>query len=179
MHLLLLWLPRLSLTDRRRVGSAIERSALALLAAPALAQTASPGVGPSRGPGGPPAATQQAPKPNPLKQEDVSQITGTAVYGSDNKKIGTVDAVLMNPESKAVDRLVVGAGGVLGIGAHDVALPLDQFHWDAQQGGFTIAQTEAQLKGMPAWTASGSANTMSGSSTPPPTSRPASTTTSH
>ena len=111
-------------------------SALALLAGPVLAQTASPGAGPSRSPGGPPpATTQQAPKPNPLKQEDVSQITGSAVYGSDNKKIGTVNAVLMNPESKAIDRLVVGAGGVLGIGAHDVALPLDQFHWDAQQGG--------------------------------------------
>ncbi|HUC68124.1 MAG TPA: PRC-barrel domain-containing protein [Stellaceae bacterium] len=152
-------------------------SALALLAGPALAQTANPGAGPSRSLGGPPpATTQQAPKPNPLKQEDVTQITGTAVYGSDNKKIGTVNAVLMNPENKSIDRLVVGAGGVLGIGAHDVALPLDQFHWDAQQGGFTVAKTEAQLKGMPAWSASGSANTMSGSSTPP---RPASPTTSH
>jgi hypothetical protein len=154
-------------------------SALALLAGPALAQTASPGAGPSRSLGGPPATAQQAPKPNPLKQEDVTQIAGTAVYGSDNKKIGTVDAVLMNPESKAIDRLVVGAGGVLGIGAHDVALPLDQFHWDAQQGGFTLAKTQAELKGMPAWTASGSANTMSGSSTPPTTSPPASPTSSH
>jgi hypothetical protein len=154
-------------------------SALALLAAPALAQTASPGAGPSRSLGGPPATAQQAPKPNPLKQEDVTRITGTAVYGSDSKKIGTVDAVLMNPESKSIDRLVVGAGGVLGIGAHDVALPLDQFHWDAQQGGFTLAKTEAQLKGMPAWTASGSTSPMSGSSTPPATSHTATPTTSH
>lgn len=164
----------------KRTSLLVAVSALALLAAPALAQTASPGAGPSRSPGGPPpATTQQAPKPNPLKQEDVSQITGSAVYGSDNKKIGTVNAVLMNPESKAIDRLVVGAGGVLGIGAHDVALPLDQFHWDAQQGGFTLAKTEAELKGMPAWTASDSANAMSGSSTPPTTSHPASPTTSH
>jgi PRC-barrel domain len=142
-------------------------SALALLAGPALAQTASPGAGPSRSLGGPPATAQRAPKPNPLKQEDISQITGAPVYGSDNKKIGTVDTVLMKPESKEIDRLVVAAGGVLGIGAHDVALPLDQFHWDAHEGGFTIAKTEADLKAMPAWAASESANAMSGSSTAP------------
>jgi hypothetical protein len=73
----------------------------------------------------------------------------------------------MKPQSKEIDRLVVAAGGVLGIGAHDVALPLDQFHWDAHEGGFTIAKTEADLKAMPVWTASESSSAMSGSSTAP------------
>src|SRR5690242_16109464 len=91
----------------------IAASALALLAAPALAQTGSPS----------PSTTAQATsKADPLKQEDVSQIKGAAVYGSDDKKIGSVSTVLMKPDSKAIDRLVVGAGGVLGVGARDVAL---------------------------------------------------------
>ena len=143
-------------------------SALALFAAPAFGQTNPSGA--VRTPGATtPAAPQKQPQPDPMKQEDVSQIKGAAVYGSDDKKIGSVDTVLMKPDSKLIDRLVVGAGGVLGVGAHDVALPIDQFSWDADKGGFKISKTEADLKTMPAWQASGSA-TSSGSSMPPPAS---------
>jgi hypothetical protein len=141
-------------------------SAMALLAAPALAQQTAPG-GTARSPSATAPAAQSQPKPDPMKQEDVSQIKGAAVYGSDDKKIGSVDTVLMKPENKEIDRFVVGAGGVLGVGAHDVALPIDQFQWDAQKGGFKIAKTEADLKAMPAWTPAGSESRASGSTTAP------------
>lgn len=142
-------------------------ASLALLATPALAQTGAPGGAPQGGGGlgAAPSATQTRPKPDPLRQEDVSQIKGAAVYGSDGKKIGEVSTALMRPETHTLDRLVVGAGGVLGVGAHDVALPLSQFHWDVQKGGFVVNQTEAQLKAMPGW--SGSGGIFSGTSTPP------------
>jgi sporulation protein YlmC with PRC-barrel domain len=148
-------------------------SALALLAGPALAQTTSPG---GARPGGAPAASTPAPKPlpDPMKQEDVSQIKGSAVYGSDDKKIGSVSTVLMKPDSKQIDRFVVTAGGVLGVGGHDVALPADQFKWDASKGGFKISQTEDQLKSMPAWKTPGS-ETSTGSSTPPSSTAPGTT----
>jgi sporulation protein YlmC with PRC-barrel domain len=144
-------------------------SALALLATPALAQTT--GAPGTPRPLGGPAATRPAPKPmpDPLKQSDVSQITGSAVYGSDGKKIGTIDTALMKPQTRQIDRLVVGAGGVLGIGAHNVALPVGDFHWDMTKGGFTIGKTEAELKAMPTWTASSSSQAMSGSSVAPGT----------
>jgi sporulation protein YlmC with PRC-barrel domain len=152
-------------------------SALALFAAPSLAQTTSPGAAP-RTPGASMPAPQKQPQPDPMKQEDVSQIKGAAVYGSDDKKIGSIDTVLMKPETKQIDRLVVGAGGVLGVGAHDVALPVDQFHWDAEKGGFKIAKTEADLKAMPAWQAPGTSTASgappapsSGSSAAPSTTR--------
>jgi PRC-barrel domain protein len=103
-----------------------------------------------------------------LKQEDVSQIKGATVYGGDNKKIGSIATVLMRPDSHQIDRLVVGAGGVLGVGAHDVALPVDQFRWDSATGGFKIKKTEADLKAMPVWVASGADKGMNGSSAPPP-----------
>ncbi len=139
---------------------------LALLAAPALAQTTSPG-GAAPGPGSiaSPAVAPPRPAPNPLMQSDVSQIKGSAVYGSDGKKIGSVSTALMTPDSHKIDRLVVGAGGVLGVGAHEVSLPISDFHWDAQKGGFTLTRTEAELKSLPAW--NGGDDHMSGSSVPP------------
>ena len=146
-------------------------SALALLAGPALAQTTSPG-GAARPAGNPPAAVPAPkPMPDPLKQEDVSQIKGSAVYGSDDKKIGSVSTVLMKPDSKEIGRFVVTQGGVLGVGGRDVALPADDFKWDTAKGGFKIAKTEDQLKTMPAWKAPGS-ETGSGSSTPPSSTAP-------
>jgi PRC-barrel domain len=149
-------------------------SVLALLAAPALGQTTAPSspaptVAPMQGQ---PDPLKQEPdplkqEPDPLKQEDVSQIKGAVVYGGDNKKIGSIATVLMRPDSHQIDRLVVGAGGVLGVGAHDVALPINQFRWDSQRAGFKISKTAADLKAMPAWVASGAAKGMNGSSAAP------------
>jgi PRC-barrel domain len=151
----------------------VAASALSLFAAPALAQTTSPGASTtprSSGAGtNAPAAAQTTPKADPLKQEDVSQIKGAAVYGSDDKKIGTVSAVLKKPSGFDIDRLVVATGGVLGVGARDVALPIDQFQWDANKGGFKVSKTEDELKKMPEWkSASGTGASGSGSTTPPP-----------
>lgn len=83
--------------------------------------------------------------------EDVSKISGSAVYGSDNSKIGSVSTVLMKPENKTIDRFVVSSGGVLGVGGHKVALPLDQFTWDSEKDGYKIAKTSDDLKSMPEW----------------------------
>jgi sporulation protein YlmC with PRC-barrel domain len=83
--------------------------------------------------------------------EDVSKISGTAVYGSDDSKIGSVSTVLMNPESKTIDRLVVNSGGILGVGGHKVAVPIDQLTWDSDKGAFKIAKTTDDVKSMPEW----------------------------
>ena len=126
---------------------------LALLTGPAWAQSSSPSSG---APGAPPLSAQPAPRPappaaNPLTLEDISKIKGSPVYGSDDKKIGTVSTVLMRPASKTIDRLVVGEGGMLGVGTHYVALPIDAFSWDSQAAAFKIAKTAEDLKGMPEW----------------------------
>jgi sporulation protein YlmC with PRC-barrel domain len=127
----------------------IAMAAVALLTSAAIAQTPA-GTHPATRPG---AATTPAPKPavNPLTQSDVSKIEGTAVFGSKNDKIGHVSEVLMNPQTKKIDRLVVTAGGFLGVGGHPVALPIDQFSWDSRNGGFKLNTTEAALKSKPAW----------------------------
>jgi sporulation protein YlmC with PRC-barrel domain len=141
----------------------ISAAALALSTSVAFAQMAPvPG---SASPGA--TAMPQRPAVNPLTLEDVSHITGTAVYGGDDKKIGSVSDVLMNPGSKTIDRFVVAEGGVLGVGAHHVALPVDQFRWSQDKDGFTIAKTADDLKSMAAWQDPSRLTEGSGSSAPP------------
>jgi len=97
------------------------------------------------------APAARTPAPDPLKMEDISKISGSTVYGTDDNKIGSVSTVLMNPSSKTIDRFVVSSGGVLGVGGHKVALPLDQFTWDSDKGGFKVTKTTDDLKSMPEW----------------------------
>ena len=124
-------------------------SAFALFAAVSSAQTTAPTSPRAATPA--PAAARPAPAPNPLKSEDVSYLTGNSVYGSDDNKLGHVSNVLMNPDSKAIDRLVVTSGGVLGVGSHRVALPVNDFSWDADKGAFKLSRTAEQIKAAPEW----------------------------
>jgi sporulation protein YlmC with PRC-barrel domain len=118
----------------------------------------------------PPGATTAAPAPrlapNPLKQEIVSNIEGTTVYGKDDAKLGSVSEVLMNPDTKKIDKLVVKTGAVLGLGGHQVALPVDQFSWESDKGVLKVSMDQAALKSRPEWV-EGAHDTGTGSSTPP------------
>jgi hypothetical protein len=71
----------------------------------------------------------------------------------------------MDPSTKKIDRLVVTAGGILGVGGHRVAVPIDQFSWDADRGVFKLGMTEVALKQMPEWVEG--QETATGSSQPP------------
>lgn len=127
-------------------------AAVLLLSGVAMAQTTTP---PATTTQQPPAAVT-APKPlppaaSPLQREDVSKIIGATIYGPDDKKIGTVSTVLMQPSQLKIDRFVVSEGGVLGIGSHLVALPVDEFQWDSAKGVFRVAMSAEELKNMPEW----------------------------
>src|SRR5579863_6817960 len=154
-----------------RAISIAAASAAALLTVSAYAQSPSTtpgGMSPSH-PATAPAAAKK-PVPNPLRQADVSKITGSAVYGNDGKEIGDVTTELMRPGSKKIDRLVVRSGGILGIGGHEVALPLDKFTWDSAKGAFTVDTTAQAVKSMAAWKgpSSSSASTTESGSSPLP-----------
>ena len=126
-------------------------------------------------PGNAPSSTSSAPMKNPLASEDISQIEGTSVAGTDGGKVGTVSTVLMDPASKKVDRLVVAEGGVLGVGAHRVALPVDAFRWDAQNHNFVVQKSADDLKAMPEWQQPQLAENPGGSSSATPPGAGAST----
>lgn len=143
-------------------------SALLLSSASVYAQTHSPATPGARPPGAAaPAAAAPRPTPNPLKQEIVSKIEGTTVNDQNDKKLGDVSYVLMDPSSKKIDRLVVKTGGVLGLGGHQVALPIDQFSWEPNKDAFKVSTDEAALKSQPEWV-EGAHETGTGSTTPPP-----------
>ena len=142
-------------------------AALTLLNAAAFAQT--PQIPASRsspmpGQNATTAPVKPAPAINPLSQEDVSWIAGPTVYGSDDTKIGNISTVLMDSKTKQINRLVIAAGGVLGIGSHRVAIPVDQFSWDGERAVFKLSKDLASLKAMPEWV---EGRTATGTSQPP------------
>ena len=75
------------------------------------------------------------------------KILGKAVYNDKNEKIGTVDDLIITPD-KSVSYAIIGAGGFLGMGKHDVAVPVGQFKED--MGKIVLAgATKDALKAMP------------------------------
>jgi hypothetical protein len=82
-----------------------------------------------------------------------SQLRGTAVVSSDNQKIGEVVDILFDRRGQA-RAFVVGEGGVMGLGAREIAIDLSQFHEVPANGGASRAQlkvdmTKEQLAGVP------------------------------
>lgn len=141
-------------------------SAVLLSGASAYAQTPSPTTPGTHAPAATaPAAAAPRPTPNPLKQEMVSKIEGATVNGKDDAKLGDVSYVLMDPNTKKIDRLVVKTGAVLGLGGHQVAVPVDQFSWEADKGAFKLSMDQNALKSQPEWVEGAHEGT--GSSTPP------------
>jgi len=54
-----------------------------------------------------------------------SKLIGLNVYNEQNKKVGDINEVILDRSGK-VAGLVVGVGGVLGMGEHDVLIAFDQ-----------------------------------------------------
>ena len=75
------------------------------------------------------------------------KILGKDVYNDKNEKIGTVDDLIITPD-RSLSYAIIGAGGFLGIGKHDVAIPVGQFKED--KGKIVLAgATKEALKAMP------------------------------
>ncbi len=77
------------------------------------------------------------------------QVLDQWVYNDKNEKIGTVDDVIFAPD-KSASYAIVGVGGFLGIGTHDVVIPVSEFK--QVDGKFVVAgATKEALKAMPAF----------------------------
>lgn len=77
------------------------------------------------------------------------QILGQTIYNDNNEKIGKVDDIIVAPD-KAISYAIVGAGGFLGVGKHDVAVPVNQFK--AVDGSLVLAgASKDALMAMPAF----------------------------
>jgi hypothetical protein len=77
------------------------------------------------------------------------KVEGTAVYGGDNRKIGTLQRVIIDKVSGKVAYAVVSFGGFLGMGEDYYPLPWTNLKYDTSLGGYRVGITEDQLKGAP------------------------------
>ncbi len=94
-----------------------------LLAAPALAENAK---APPASPANHQAQTQQKTFVGDLWRG--SKLIGLNVYNEKNEKIGDINELLLDKQGK-VETVVIGVGGFLGMGEHDVAVKFSELKW--------------------------------------------------
>ena len=75
------------------------------------------------------------------------QILGKGVYNDAGDKVGEINDLIVTPD-KAVSYAIVGVGGFLGVGEHEIAVPVGQLK--QQEGKIVLAgATKDALKAAP------------------------------
>ena len=75
------------------------------------------------------------------------QVLGKKVFNDKGETIGKIDDIIVAPD-KAVSYAIIGAGGFLGVGRHDVAIPVNQLKEDGER--FILAGgSKDAIKAMP------------------------------
>jgi sporulation protein YlmC with PRC-barrel domain len=96
------------------------------LVVPALAQSNPPAAAP-KAPAAAPAATAPAAPASTNKsfseQWRASKLIGLNVYNDQNEKLGDISELLLDKEGK-VTGVVIGVGGFLGMGQHDIKVDM-------------------------------------------------------
>ena len=77
------------------------------------------------------------------------KVEGTAVYGSDRARIGSIERVMIDKMSGKVAYAVLGFGGFLGIGNDHYPLPWQSLKFDTGLGGYATGITEDRLRSAP------------------------------
>ena len=77
------------------------------------------------------------------------KVEGTAVYGADGNKIGSIERVMIDKMSGKVSYAVLSFGGFLGIGDDHYPLPWQSLKYDTSLGGYVTGVTESQLQSAP------------------------------
>jgi hypothetical protein len=77
------------------------------------------------------------------------KVEGTTVYGGDDRKIGSIERVMIDKTSGRVSYAVLGFGGILGLGNDHYPLPWQSLKYDTRLGGYVTGVTEQQLRGAP------------------------------
>jgi sporulation protein YlmC with PRC-barrel domain len=110
----------------------IAAAAVSLMSSAALAQTAQPNNGPAATtvPGTVPTTVTSTKwmSQEAAGQWRTSKMIGLNIYNDANEKIGSISELIVD-RSGQLEAVVVGVGGFLGMGEHDVAVPYGQIHW--------------------------------------------------
>ncbi len=98
--------------------------AISAMSLPAVAQNSQPNTAPS-------ATTAPAQQQSAAGLWRASKLHGIDVYNQKNEKIGDIDDVLMDKDGKA-KLAVLGVGGFLGMGEHNVAVNFSELKFSDQ-----------------------------------------------
>ena len=77
------------------------------------------------------------------------KVDGTAVYGADQRKIGSVERVMIDKLSGKVAYAVISYGGFLGMGEEHYPTPWSNLKYDTNLGGYLLNLTKDQLQKAP------------------------------
>lgn len=77
------------------------------------------------------------------------KVEGTAVYGPDRKKIGSIERIMIGKRSGKVDYAVLSFGGFMGIGDDHYPLPWSALDYNTELGGYLVNVSKNQLEGAP------------------------------
>ena len=78
-----------------------------------------------------------------------SKLVGVSVYGTDNKKIGSIEEVMLSPQG-AAKVAVIGVGGFLGMGQKNVGVPFSSLQWKREAEGRTVTTSNGGKTANPA-----------------------------
>jgi sporulation protein YlmC with PRC-barrel domain len=108
-----------------------------------------------------------------------TDLIGKTAYGADQKKIGTINDVIMKQDGSGIEGVVVGVGGFLGLGEHNVALKMDKFSFRPSESGrilVVLNATREELEKAPAFKSKADQEAEAARNAPRPTTpSPAST----
>ena len=93
------------------------------------------------------ATTTAAETPALISSE---RVNGTAVYGSDRKRIGTIDHLMIDKRSGVVAYAVMTFGGFLGLGQASYLIPWKALDYDESLDGYATDLREEQISAAPA-----------------------------
>lgn len=93
----------------------------ALLGGAAFAQTATPSASS-------PPATSAGIQQNLKGNWRASKLVGLSVYNDANENLGSISEILVDNTGK-INAVVIGVGGFLGVGQHDIAVSFDKLKW--------------------------------------------------
>jgi hypothetical protein len=77
------------------------------------------------------------------------KVEGTAVYGADQEKIGSIERVMIDKVSGKVAYAVLSYGGFLGIGDDHYPTPWSSLTYDTNLGGYRTNITKDRLDKAP------------------------------
>jgi len=80
-----------------------------------------------------------------------NKVEGTAVYGRDGYRLGSIYNFMVDKRAGRVEYAVMTYGGFLGMGTRYYPLPWDILSYDTRLGGYRVEMTERDLERAPSF----------------------------